>query len=219
VAGLYNGLFVMRDRQTGSIWTHYDGSILQGPLAGQGVKLEILPAYHTTGGDWRTANPNTMVLGWNPEFADNYRQGRFEVGRAGLGPEFQRTLLNWDDRLPENELVLGVNHYGEQRAYVLSDMGAGMVVIADMLGGDRLAIFADPGELYALAFVAVLKGKVLIFSVQDGVITDQTGAEWDMQGRALTGPHAGARLTFATSFVSEWYGWSAYFPETTIYGR
>ncbi len=130
-----------------------------------------------------------------------------EVGRAGLGPEFQRTLLNWDDRLPENELVLGVNHYGEQRADVLGKMGGGgPVVIADELGGDQLAIFADPGELYALAFVAALEGEVLIFSVQDGVITDQTGAEWDMQGRALTGPHAGARLPFATSFVSEWYG-------------
>jgi hypothetical protein len=40
-----------------------------------------------------------------------------------------------------------------------------------------------------------------------------------MQGRALTGPYSGAVLPFATSFVSEWYGWSAYFPETTIYGR
>lgn len=219
MAGLYNGLFVMRDRQTGSVWTHYDGSILKGPLAGQGVKLEILPAYHTTWGDWRTANPNTLVLDWYPDFADDYPQGRFEIGRAGLGPKFQQTLLNWDDRLPENELVLGVNHYGEQRAYVLGEMGTGPMVITDELGGDRLAIFSDPDDLYALAFVAALDGVVLELSVEAGVIRDQNGVAWDLSGHALGGDYAGRQLPFATSFVSEWYGWSAYFPETSIYGR
>ena len=219
MAGLYNGLFVMRDRQTGSVWTHYDGSILQGPLAGQGVRLEILPTYHTTWEEWRTTNPETLVLDWYPEFADRYREEGSQVGRVGLGPEFQRTLLNWDDRLPENELVLGVNHYGEQRAYVLAEMGQNPLVIADELGGDPLAIFADPQALYALAFVAVMDGEVLEFSVNNGIITDQTGAEWDLEGRAATGKFAGRQLPFATSFVSEWYGWAAYFPETTIYKR
>jgi len=43
VAGLYNGLFVMSDRLTGSVWTHYDGTILTGPLAGTGTALTIQP--------------------------------------------------------------------------------------------------------------------------------------------------------------------------------
>ena len=47
-AGLYNGLFVMSDRATGSVWTHYDGTVLQGPLAGQGIAMTIKPMAHTT---------------------------------------------------------------------------------------------------------------------------------------------------------------------------
>ena len=209
----------MRDRQTGSVWTHYDGSILQGPLAGQGIRLEILPTYHTTWGDWRRTNPETLVLDWYPEFVDSYRWQGSEVGRAGLGPEFQRTLLNWDDRLPENELVLGVNHYGEYRAYVLSELGSGPQVVSDELAGDPIVIFANPDDIYALAFVAALDGYVLEFTVEDGVISDNNGFEWDLSGRALSGPYTGRQLPFATSFVTEWYGWSAYFPGTTIHGR
>ena len=36
-----------------------------------------------------------------------------------------------------------------------------------------------------------------------------------LQGWAVIGPHAGTQPPFATSFVSEWYGWAAYFPQTT----
>ncbi len=142
-----------------------------------------------------------------------------QARKRTLVPECQRTLLNWDDRPLENEPVLGVDHYGEQRAYVLAEMGVGQVVFAGELRGDQLAIFADPDDLYALAFVAVLDGEVLTFSVQGGIITDQTGARWILQGWAVIRPHAGTQPPFATSFVSEWYGWAAYFPQTTMYGR
>ena len=40
----------MRDCQTGSLWTHFDGSVLQGPLAGTGVALDLQPLVHTTWG-------------------------------------------------------------------------------------------------------------------------------------------------------------------------
>ena len=209
----------MADRQTGSIWTHYGGSVLQGPLAGQGIQLEMLPTYHTTWSQWRDAYPDTLVLDWYPEFANRYRPVGFEVGGASLGPDFRLTILNWDDRLPESELVLGVNHHGEQRAYVLADMDPGPQVIANRLSGDPIVIFADPDDTYALAFVAVLDGAALEFRVADGVITDQYGVAWDLSGHALGGDYAGRQLPFATSFVSEWYGWSAYFPETSIYRR
>ena len=98
-----------------------------------------------------------------------------EVGRAGLGPDLQQTLLNWDDRLPENEMVLRGNHYGQQRAYVLAEMDSGPQVIADQLSGDPIVIFANPDDTYALAFVAALDDVVLEFSVEAGVITDQNG--------------------------------------------
>jgi hypothetical protein len=217
VYGLYNGLFVMDDRQTGSVWTHYDGRVLSGPLAGQGLRLQIQPLFHTTWGEWLSLYPETTVLDWYPEFAARYRE--IEPGRNGLGAQFQRSLLVWDDRLAENELVLGVSAGGADRAYVLADFGDPLAVVNDVLGDVPLVVFVQASSTYALAFEAEHDDQRLIFRVQGGRILDEMGNEWDMAGRAISGPLQGARLRPVTGFVSEWYGWAAYHPHTSIYGR
>jgi hypothetical protein len=217
VYGLYNGLFVMADRQTGSVWTHFDGTILTGPLSNQAVRLEIQPVIHTTWGEWRAAYPTTTVLDWYPEFESRYRE--IQPGRGGLGPEFLASILNWDDRLPENELVLGVNLGTEYRAYVLSDFGGGLQVVEDELGGVPIVVFLEPASAFGLAFQPGLEGVKLSLTVVDGEILDQDGGIWDRSGRGISGPWHGSQLPYVTSFVTEWYGWAAYHPETSIYGR
>lgn len=217
VYGLYNGLFVMADRQTGSVWTHYDGSVLTGPLAGTGVRLTIEPIVHTTWEAWLAEHPDTTVLDWYEAFADRYRE--VEPGRAGLGPQFQRTVLNWDDRLPENELVLGVNVGDSFRAYVLTDFAPGLTVVQDELGGVPLIVVLEPEARFGMAFLATLEGEPVDLRVEQGRLVDDTGTVWSREGRAIEGPRAGATLTYVTSFVTEWYGWAAYHPETSIYGR
>lgn len=216
VYGLYNGLFVMADRQTGSVWTHYDGSILNGPLAGQGIALEMRPIVHTTWSDWIATYPDTTVLDWYPEFEARYRT--IEPGRGGLGPEFQATILNWDDRLPENELVLGVNVGSEYRAYVLAEFGSGLQVIEDTLGGLPVVVFLEPKSDFGLAFESAVDGELLYFEVEGDRIIDSGGSRWDISGTAVSGPLAGSKLPYVTSFVTEWYGWAAYHPQTSIFG-
>lgn len=207
----------MRDRQTGSIWAHYDGSALEGPMADVGAQLQIRPLLHTTWSEWVAHYPDSVVLDWYPEFSARYRD--VQIGRSGLGPEFARTILNWDDRLPENELVLGVELHREHRAYVLDDLPPQPTVIADELAGDPIVVFADRSNGFALAFGAILDGEPLAFEVVDGAIIDDRGTIWDLRGHGLSGPDAGRRLSFVTSFITEWYGWSAYHPLTTIYGH
>lgn len=217
VYGLYNGLFVMADRQTGSVWTHYDGSILTGPLAAQGIRLEMQPIVHTSWGQWLAAYPETSVLDRYPQFEARYRE--IQPGRGGLGPEFMATILHWDDRLPENELVLGVNLGTEYRAYVLADFEASLQVVEDVLAGSPIVILLDPSNSFGLAFQRFLDGAALHLQVRNGQIVDDTDSVWDLSGKAISGPRAGSQLPFVTSFVTEWYGWAAYHPETSIYGR
>ncbi len=57
------------------------------------------------------------------------------------------------------------------------------------------------------------------FSAEGDEITHSTDSRFDLNGRATAGPLADSRLPFVTSFVSEWYGWVAYHPQTSIYGR
>lgn len=217
VVGLYNGLFVMADRQTGSVWTHYDGSILNGPLAGQGMSLELQPIVHTTWAEWQAAYPDTKVLDWYPEYEARYWS--IEPGRSGLGPQFQATILNWDDRLPQNEMVLGVNAGSEYRAYIIADFVSGLQVFEDEVGGTSIVVFIEPESNFGLAFEAELGGELLDLRVEGDQIIDSSGSIWDISGKAISGPRADSQLEFVISFVTEWYGWAAYHPQTSIYGR
>jgi hypothetical protein len=216
-AGLYNGLFVMQDDQTGSTWTHYDGTVLQGPLAGTDVALEIQPLVHTPWADWLDEHPDTLVPVRETGYEDRYQD--VEPGRPGLGPRFEETLLREDPRLPGHELVLGADLGGEYRAYVLADLPPGPSVVSDELAGQPVVVFADAGSDFALAFCARTDGETLEFSVADGRWTSVDGTEWSSSGRATAGPRAGTQLGFVTSFVTEWYGWSGYHPSTSIHGR
>ena len=83
---------MVRDLQTGSIWTHYDGAGLQSSLAGKGIRLPILPMVQTTWAEWLRHYPDGVVLDWYPEFADRYR-GSVRHGYPGPGPDFARTVL------------------------------------------------------------------------------------------------------------------------------
>jgi len=205
----------MEDRQTGSVWTHYDGQVLTGPLAGTGVELEIQPMVHTTWGDWVQQYPTSEVLDWYDEYSSNYRE--VKPGRGGIGPQFQATILNWDDRLEENELVLGVDTGTAARAYVIAEFPVERSVIADEIDGKPIVVFTDGGPGFALAYSPVVDDAHLVFSATPGGWMSNDGTVWDGAGVAVSGPLAGRRLDFVTSFVTEWYGWAAYHPDTSIY--
>ncbi len=214
VAGLYEGLFVMSDRQTGSIWTHYDGTVLQGPLADTGTRLEIQPLIHTYWSDWLEQYPDSLVADRIPEFIDTYRT--VQPGRGGISELFRQTLSSVDQRLAENELVVGVDNNGAAIAYVLANLVAGPTVIQDTLGGLDIVVFADGSTDFGLAYSAMVGGETLDFDVVDGEYVDGTGSVWNQAGMAVSGPLAGAQLQYVTSFVTEWYGWAAYHPGTEI---
>ena len=204
----------MEDRQTGSVWTHYDGQVLTGPLAGSGIELPIQPMVHTTWADWLNQYPGTEVLDWYEEYAGNYRS--VKPGTGGIGPQFQETILNWDDRLEQNELVLGVDTGEAERAYVMAALPIEPSVIVDELGGEPIIVFADGGSSFALAYSPLVDGVALEFTMNVGWFSID-GSEWDAGGTAVSGSLVGTQLDFVTSFVTEWYGWAAYHPDTSIY--
>ncbi|MEM6572187.1 MAG: DUF3179 domain-containing protein [Planctomycetota bacterium] len=53
---------LMYDRGTDTLWNQATGRAVIGPLAGQGVQLEVLPVRTTTWGAWRRAHPSTTVV-------------------------------------------------------------------------------------------------------------------------------------------------------------
>lgn len=217
VAGVYNGLFVMADRLTGSVWSHYEGKVMDGPLAGQGIAMDYMPTTQTTWAEWLALHPDTKVLDFNTGFEQRYREN-VAIGKRGLSQQFLSTIINMDTRLDEFELILGVQAGSEYRAYILSEMPSGAVAINDSLGGEAIVVFSQDST-YATVFSSVVNDQVLIFTSNGMRITDNMGNVWSLDGICESGPFAGQSLGAGYGFVSEWYGWAAYHPDTSIYGR
>jgi len=64
---LWNGVLVMYDRESGTLWTQLDGRGIKGPDAGQ--RLHHVASVFTTWGEWKAAHPDTLVLEKDPEEA------------------------------------------------------------------------------------------------------------------------------------------------------
>ncbi len=212
-SGLYNGVFVMLDDGTGSVWSHLDGLALSGAEAG--AQLQILPLQTTTWGAWLAQHPGTTTVDFETGYS--YRD-RVNLGASGIRGTFLETLGDLDPRLPENELVIGVLAGDEAVAFPIANLPPGEPMQAEV-GGVPVVIFEDIEGMPALAYHRLLTdGTVLDFERREGAIYDlQTGSQWSASGRALEGDLAGVQLAFVTSFFTEWYGWAAFHPETGIF--
>ena len=58
-----------------------------------------------------------------------------------------------------------------------------------------------------------------LFGVPTGFHDLGTGSRFDLEGRCVEGSLRGKQLARVPSLLTEWYGWFAHHPETTIYGR
>ena len=209
------GVFLMRDRQTGTIWAHLDGKAAQGPLAGE--RLRWIPVPQMTWGQWKVAHPETLVLDPDTPFRERYGPP-VRIGVAG-----RSEAIYGDDRLPSNALVGGVEVSGEFLGFPLDLLEAEDGVVNAEVGGEPVVVLYDAHSQTGIAYSRTLNGRTLTFvpdrrRVGPMQITDEeTGTLWDIDGKAVSGPLSGAAVTFVPSLISEWYGWSGYHPSTELY--
>ena len=205
----------MRDRQTGTVWAHLDGDAERGPLTGE--RLTIVPLPQMTWGEWRNEYPESLVLDPDTLYKDRY-SSPVRIGAPG-----RDEAQYGDDRLPSKALVVGVEVDGDFVGFPIEQVSSEEGVINAEVGGRPVVVLYDARAQTGIAYLRTIEGRDLAFEVEvspDTPLTfldTETGSVWNVHGKAISGPLAGASLTFVPSLISEWYGWSAYHPETGLY--
>ena len=231
---LYRSALVMYDRQTESLWTHFQGVAFEGPLAG--TRLEPVPAQMLSFDEWRQSYPSGLVLSRRTGFDVDYGENPYGGYDRREGPYDSFFRESVDSRLPAMHRVIGVPLDTGAIAYphrALVDHEEGATVLTDR--AHELVIFWRAGTASALdatrirdgrdvgatgAFSPVLGGRSLTFSAGGGDIRDlETGSAWALSGLAQSGPLEGRRLRPRRHVDTFWFAWEAYYPDTELYTR
>lgn len=221
---------VMYDRQTESWWQQASGEAIVGTLAGE--RLTLYPAQSTSWGQFKETYPSGRVLSRDTGHDRPYGRNPYEGYDTGDGPIRSFFRGDPDNRLPPMERVAAVAIGDRSVAYPFSDLGERRVV-NDNVGGEAVVVFWAPGTASALdrseiaegrdvgssgVFRATLGDRRLTFERgdDDRFRDRETGSAWDITGRAVGGPLAGARLDPIPHGDYLWFAWAAFRPDTEV---
>lgn len=212
---LYKDALVMFDRQTRSLWTQVDGSVLRGKM--EGARLEPVPAVQTTWAQWKEMHPQTLVLRKErPSAGTIYADYHSDPGRLGIAD-----TRNPDSRLPGKALVVTLRQ-GDSALAVSVKALKKNVVHPTELAGQPLVIVFNPGSATARVFDRRVQGRTLTFNLHrrgpEVILTDEeTSTLWSgLSGKAIKGELAGETLRPVPHMVNYWFAWVAYNPRTRL---
>ena len=218
---------IMYDRETHTLWQQLTGEAIVG--SGTGTVLEFLPAQLVSFEEFRAAFADGVVLSRETGYSRNYGENPYPLYDTSGNTFFP--VGEFSNQLSVQERVLTLELGGETAAFPFSALSE-LVVIEAEVGGEAVVAFWQPGQVSALdeafiigsrnvgsagAFRPVLDGERLRFEAREGAIVDVgTGSTWDVLGRAVSGPLAGARLTPFVSGNHFWFAWAVFQPETRV---
>ena len=228
---LFNNNLVMYDRSGGgsesgdtspeSLWPQMLPVGRCGPAEGR--EVEMVPALEIEWADWVALHPDTRVVssdtGWDRSYI-TYPYGDYEIESNFL------TLFpqgGFDTRRLPKERVLGIPFEdGGGIAFPFGSLRSvgDLAVVHETLGNqDPFVLFWETRAAAAMAYRPTASGQNLTFEVRGGTFVDLgTGSEWSLEGKALSGPLAGARLPMIPeAYVSFWFAFSKFFPNLELW--
>ena len=218
---LFQTNLIMYDRRGGSesLWPQ----MLRGARCGpsNGTPLPMVAIVETTWSGWKDLHPDTKVITENTGHSRSYKT--YPYGDYDL-PHNSRLLFPIGEidvrRLPK-ERILGIPDgtggvafpFGE-----LDEMGE-VAVVSGSTSKESYVVLWERFREGAMAFKPRLNGAPVTLTAVDGKIVDvETGSEWRMDGRAISGPLEGQSLTpIEEAFVSFWFAWPAFYPDTDLW--
>ena len=219
---LFQTNLIMYDR-TGteeSLWPQ----MLRGARCGpsDGAQLPMVPIIETTWRGWKELHPDTRVVTENTGHDRPYQfypYGSYDLEENGnlLYPVSDGI----DPRRPPKERVLGIPIDGDQPigfAFPFGELDElGEVGVVNHHAG--YAVLWERSVGGAMAFRPRVGITPLTLKAENGTIVDvETGSEWRVDGRAVSGPLEGQSLEpVEEAFVSFWFAWETFYPASELW--
>lgn len=222
---------VMYDRQTETLWTHFNGQAVSGDLTG--TQLSFRSSSVVSWAEFRREFPDGLVLSRETGFSRDYGRNPYPGYEENADP-FARFITDAvDPRLAPKLRVVGVVDAGDAVAIAHDQLFADGVV-SFALGGRSLVAWNQLGTASALdgvsvsggddvgataVFVSSADGDALTFErTLDGFTDVETGSAWNIFGRATSGALAGTQLDRVVHVDTFWFAWGSFYPDTDIVG-
>lgn len=218
---LYNSSLVMYDRQTESLWTHFDGTAVAGVLVGE--RLDTFPVATVSWEDFAASHPSGTVLSLDTGFTRDYGRNPYE-GYDDVGTTPFLYDGPFDDRLEPKARVVVVR--AEGRPAVALELGRLLAdgVVEFAAHGRSLVAVLDPGTASPLhrsevaagydqgavgVFLAELGGAPIDLVRTGGGFRDEgSGRVFDVLGRPVDDD--GPALTPVEHLDTFWFAIAAF---------
>lgn len=221
VSGLLfrNNLTMFDQTEQESLWPQMNRAAGCGPRAG--TTVEMISVIEMTWTGWSALHPDTRVVSSRTGYARDYTTYPYgDYKRPNSRRLFDsRTAI--DDRRPPKERVLGIpaGDGGVAFPFGAFNDGSPKRVVETTVGGESIVVLWSHTRRSAMAYRPMVDGTPVTFEVRDGRIVDtDTGSEWTVDGRAVSGARQGARLEpVQRTYVAFWFAWATFQPETELW--
>ena len=226
--GIYEGLAVIQDRESKTLWNHVTGDAMYGPLVGRTLK-HASNLLHMNVKQALSADPNMRIaisdreyfvgekhFGTAPGFLGGRGAERWAPGNpnAQIVPAFVPTLGREDARRPRMDIGLGVWTSSTRRYYPMELLRRRGGAFVDRIDGRGVLVYvepetATPAAMFVRAKSATMDGRDVRLDdgsiVRMGVLLNRDGKRQDAQR--------------PQQLFTRWYGFSLTFPGCEIAGN
>ncbi|MDT8392907.1 MAG: DUF3179 domain-containing protein [Bacteroidales bacterium] len=229
---LRNSDLVMWDRQTQSWWQQLTGEALVGKLAG--ARLNLVSSMLISLEEFFETYPEGKILSTETGHFSEYGSNPY-TGYDALTNEQPRLFKGEvDPRLPAMERVIDIQIESEYKIYPLSSFEK-TDVINDQFKDTPVVLFhtsktvsvvdkkniAESKQVGSVTvFSPLVEGELLHFEKRENGFRDmQTGSEWNIAGKCISGIHKGKSLTPIPHGNHFAFAWLAFHPESDIFSE
>lgn len=203
---------MLRDRETGSLWSQITGTCIQGPMSGQ--SLTLYPSFQTTFSEFQKLYPEGLVLkkpekGPSGSTYDNYMSDPDKLGIFGRINDFQRLPAKshvYGLRFGDRAVAISRNTLESQKLVILSNVSPPVAVTYDPETQTAAAFALDstlvgsPKDVTVDGSALSVKGDSTVWNARTGHLEEGTGRD----------------LEPVPLLTSYWFAWISFFPETEL---